>query len=69
MKCPMKFNNPCADVGDQCDGAECMWYVKEAIDNEPFFFGCAVAMGALRVPERSIEHIYRRGLPPCDGWR
>ena len=26
MKCPMKFNNPCCDVTDECD-PECAWSV------------------------------------------
>lgn len=38
MKCPMKFNNPCADADDECEGEKCMWCVRY---ND--LIGCAVA--------------------------
>lgn len=27
MKCPMKFNNPCCDVDEECD-SECAWLLE-----------------------------------------
>lgn len=44
MKCPMKFNNPCADADDRCEGNKCMWYVMV---NERR--GCAVAFSAVSI--------------------
>lgn len=61
MKCPMKFNNPCADVDDKCEGFKCMWYVRIE-DSE----GCAVAFNtislnvnagniSLRIPKAEVR--------------
>lgn len=58
MKCPMKFGNPCADVGEECVGMGCAWWVQKmrtaynnekrrteavAVESE----GCAVAYAAM----------------------
>lgn len=42
MKCPMKFNNPCSDIDDQCEGTQCMWYMRA---NETV--GCAVCFAGI----------------------
>lgn len=44
MKCPMKFNNPCSDADDQCEGDECMWYV--GVNG---FKSCAVSWSAVEL--------------------
>lgn len=32
MKCPMKFNNPCCDIDEECD-PECAWCLTHKRNN------------------------------------
>ena len=46
MKCPMKFNNPCCDINEECD-PDCAWCLtykrNNAISNHDEK-SCAIAM-------------------------
>lgn len=56
MKCPMKFNNPCSDVSDDCE-PDCAWRVtsrrlSEDGQHEKLGECCAIAaIGSKRINE------------------
>lgn len=49
-KCPMKFNNPCADVNPVCDEKDCMWYML--VDD---LWACAISHIAKSKPYQVVN--------------
>lgn len=46
MKCPMKFNNPCSDIDEECD-PECAWcltYKTNGVLSRCDERSCAIAL-------------------------
>lgn len=63
MKCPMKFNNPCADVEQKCDERECMWYML--VDEQ---WTCAIAHIATFKPYHEVNSWCIPGEIEEDEW-
>lgn len=45
MKCPMTFGNPCSDVGDECFGRKCAWWVQKQRTAYNHVKGCTEVRG------------------------
>ena len=58
MKCPMRFNNICADVSEECCGAECMWYVVR-FSRDGAIEGCAASFVAAGTASERGANLFR----------